>query len=139
MPSLELVLSRLDTERDRQLTHFDGQDTKAGVLLGFSGVLVALRPSGEPSLVAVGLVLAASAANMSLMVLWPRRFPAQDGQRLRQYLVADERLTRLTLVDSSLEMLAQASRLLARKARALKIGFVLLLASVLSFALGATL
>ncbi len=139
MPSLDLVLDRLDDERDRQLTHFEGQDTKAGVLLGFSGVLVALRPTGQSALVLTGVVLSAFAAVAALTVLWPRRFPAQDGPRLRRYLAADERLTKLTLVDSSLAMLTQAAWLLERKARALKIGFVLLLMSVVSLALSATL
>lgn len=59
--------------------------------------------------------------------------------QLRRYLAADERLTKLTLVDSSLAMLTQAAWLLERKARALKIGFVLLLMSVVSLALSATL
>ena len=42
LPSLPDALAAISGERDRQLQHFEGLDTKAGVLPGFDGVLVAL-------------------------------------------------------------------------------------------------
>jgi hypothetical protein len=42
---LELLSTEVQTEREAYVRHFDGLDTKAGVLLGFSGVLVALSTS----------------------------------------------------------------------------------------------
>jgi hypothetical protein len=41
--SLEIVLEEARAERAAQLQHFDALDAKAGVLLGFSAALVALR------------------------------------------------------------------------------------------------
>ena len=43
--SLEVVLQETRIEQVAQLQHFDGLDAKAGILLGFSGAIVALTPS----------------------------------------------------------------------------------------------
>ena len=42
--SRELLLALLLAERDKQLVHFEGLDTKAGLLLGVAGVVTTLAP-----------------------------------------------------------------------------------------------
>jgi hypothetical protein len=41
-PSLDLLIEINQSERDAQLSHFDSLDTKAGLVLGFAGVLIGL-------------------------------------------------------------------------------------------------
>ena len=52
--SITLVKEIVRDERSAQLAHFDALDTKAGVILGFAGVLVALSPSGRSIWVGLG-------------------------------------------------------------------------------------
>jgi hypothetical protein len=40
--SLDLLIELNQAERQLQLAHFDSLDTKAGLVLGFAGVLIAL-------------------------------------------------------------------------------------------------
>jgi hypothetical protein len=40
--SLDLLIEINQSERDAQLSHFDSLDTKAGLVLGFAGVLIGL-------------------------------------------------------------------------------------------------
>ena len=38
LPSLNLLLELVQSERDKQLAHFDALDNKAGIVLAFSGL-----------------------------------------------------------------------------------------------------
>lgn len=67
LSSLELVAREVKSGLDQQLRHFEGLDTKAGIVLGFAGVLVALSGKIEPLFGRIGLGLAAVAA---LMAVW---------------------------------------------------------------------
>jgi hypothetical protein len=40
--SLDLLVDEVRVEREAQLRHFDALDQKAGIVLGFAGVLVVL-------------------------------------------------------------------------------------------------
>jgi hypothetical protein len=87
-PSLELVLDQVASERNAINTHTDSLDTKAGLVLGFSGVLVGLSATAQQvdfksTLFRAGLevaVLAAGLAALAVMTsglaaLWlPGRF-----------------------------------------------------------------
>jgi len=70
--SLALLIEISKSERDAQLSHFDSLDTKAGLVLGFAGVLIAL--GGAPgSVLGLGsIILAALAAAMAVASFWPR-------------------------------------------------------------------
>jgi hypothetical protein len=48
LPSLDLIASLVEVQQDHQLRHFDGLDNKAGIMLGFAGVLVAIADGFEP-------------------------------------------------------------------------------------------
>jgi hypothetical protein len=45
--SLEIVAEEVKSERRMQLAHFDSLDSRAGIVLGFAGAIVALTPSGR--------------------------------------------------------------------------------------------
>jgi hypothetical protein len=43
-PSLNVLPEFVQSERDKQLAHFDALDSKAGIVLAFSGLLITLAP-----------------------------------------------------------------------------------------------
>lgn len=105
LSSLELVASEVKSELEQQLRHFEGLDTKAGIVLGFAGVLVALSGKVEPLVGRVGLGLAALAALLAVWAFFPRTFPVLDLSQLRErYLTAEPEFTALHLLDTRLEM-----------------------------------
>lgn len=132
-------LSVLDTEvRDQlasQLSHFESLDAKAGVLLGFAGLFVALAPGSDSTWIDVARFAGVVSAVLALLAFLPRNYPVLDLLRLRQrYLSAEPDFTRLTLLDTHIQMLEQARRLIEQKASRLKIAIgALLLAIALAF------
>jgi hypothetical protein len=64
--SLDIVLAQTRAERDAQLAHFEGLDSKAGVILGFAGALITLTPRVNNPWLDVGRAFAALAAAIGL-------------------------------------------------------------------------
>lgn len=139
MDSLDLLLNTATAERSAQLAHFDGLDAKAGVVLGFAGALIALSTGvrlGFRTPAVVGLVASALLAAAAFL---PRKLPALEMSELRRYLQADEEFTKLTLFDTTLQMISEGSGALGRKARLLKLSTVLLAMSAATLATGVVL
>lgn len=118
--SLELLIELNQNERQLQLAHFDSLDTKAGLVLGFAGVLIALG-NGSGTLAGIGsTTLAALAAVASVASFWPRRFASIDPTRLGDYAGAELAFTQLTVLDTLELMLVETMDRLDMKARRLK-------------------
>ena len=62
LPSLEVIGNEVSRERDRQLSHFERMDTKAGIILGLAGAVAALSSRGSPGLASAAAIGASSAA-----------------------------------------------------------------------------
>lgn len=139
-PSVGLIAAEAKAELESQMRHFESLDTKAGLVLGFSGVLVAVSgAAGGPWLTSARLI-AGLAAGVALMAFVPRRFPALDVRALRdEYIRAEESFTRMTLIDTRIEMTSEAASTIQKKAWLNKIGLALLLASVVVLAAGTIL
>jgi NADH-quinone oxidoreductase subunit J len=120
-PSLELVLGQVASERNAINAHTDSLDTKAGLVLGFSGVLVGLsataaegtldfkaalfRAGLEVAVLAAGL--AAAAIMTSVITLWKPRGHFHYELNLDKYKqkVADpEAGTRTALLEDQIAM-----------------------------------
>lgn len=129
-----MIAARVEAERERHTAHAESLDGKAGILLGFAGVVVALRGGGRASWIGIaGLLLTALAALFAVLAFAPRPFAVLEVRHLRdRYLRADARFTRLTLVDTEIEMI----ELVRRKARLLLTSLVLLLGGVACIAGG---
>jgi hypothetical protein len=124
--------SRTDAS-ERQLQHFEGLDTKAGVILGFDGVLIALARDTPVVPRLIGVALTALSAVLAVVTFRPRKFPTLDPLALRRYLGADPDRTRLVLYEATTDMIVEASQLLQAKARTLRWSLWALLAAVLAF------
>lgn len=126
--SLDLLIEINQSEREAQLAHFDSLDTKAGLVLGFAGVLIALgNGSGIPAGVG-STILAAIAALASVASFWPRKFPSIDPTRLGEYAASELAFTQLTVLDTLEVMLVETAAKLDLKARRLKWALVSLTA-----------
>src|SRR5436305_9352578 len=120
--SLGPLLAQVDKERGAQLQHFDSLDSKAGILLGLAGALIALSGGGHPILVGCGRAAAVLSAAGALSTFWPRGIGVVNMKQLRiHYLAADETFTKLALLDSQIEMLSRIQPELRTKAHRLKV------------------
>jgi hypothetical protein len=86
----DALLEQAQAQRVEQIAHWDALDTKAGLAIGFAGVLVGVTPGGPglPSML-VRLV-AFGAAAIALWAFWPRKIRALDIAILRDALVTFE-------------------------------------------------
>jgi hypothetical protein len=140
LPSPELIASRVEAQLDVQLRHFDGLDNKAGIVLGFAGILVAIGNGATIALAVAGRVAAVAAAVLALWAFLPRKYPVLDMRKLRdRYLRADLEFTTLHLLDTEIRMEERASALLDRKAFRLKLAVGLLATAALMIAAGTLL
>jgi hypothetical protein len=121
LPSLAIVLGQVVAERDTMNSHAESLDTKAGVVLGFAGVLVGLGATAQVAIsdkvvFQAGLAVAVVAAILAAWAFLPRRYPVLEVERLRQSnLTASEAETRLELLDTQIVMVKEAATLVKQK------------------------
>lgn len=72
LPSLDVVLAAVETQRTQQLGHFESLDNKAGVLIGFAGAIAALAKDVGTLSARFGVVLAILASFLAMWSLRPR-------------------------------------------------------------------
>jgi hypothetical protein len=133
-PSLALVLDLLRSGQAERRAHVDALDQKAGLALGFAGVLVTLSEHVAEPWRALGAVAAVIAAGLALWSFWPRQWPTPG--RARKYLDAPIERTQAALVDA-LDALEVRADLIGRtKARRLKAALVTLATAVLMLGIG---
>ncbi|MCZ6661462.1 MAG: hypothetical protein O6951_00865 [Actinobacteria bacterium] len=135
--SLDLLLEINQSEREAQLSHFDSLDTKAGLVLGFAGVLIALGNDATSLVGIMSIVGAALAAGAAVASFWPRGFPSIDPTRLGEYAASELAFTQLTVLDTLELMLVETRSLLDLKSRRLKWALVGLSAAAILGALEA--
>jgi hypothetical protein len=136
MPSLDLLLQFAVQERDKQIVHFDALDTKAGILLAFDGVLIALSHGIRLAFQLPGIAFAAASAVAALLAFWPRKYPVIEPMSLRQFLTYDLERTRLKLHDTIARTVMLGGEVLNVKIRNLKLALTLLVLAALTFGAG---
>lgn len=134
LPSLDLLFDLVQSERDKQRAHFDSLDGKAGIVLGFTGLLVTLAPELPIGYVVLVVLAALFSAGLSLAAFFPRQYPILEVGTMREYLTAQERDAKLTLHDTLAAMVVEGGKTLERKGEVLKAAFIAL--SVTSAILG---
>lgn len=121
LPSLAIVLAQVVAERETMNAHAESLDGKAGVVLGFAGVLVGLGATAQirisgTVIFEIGLDVAVVAAGLAAWAFLPRRYPVLEVERLRQSnLTASEEETRLELLDTQIVMVKEAATLVKQK------------------------
>lgn len=141
LPSLELLFDEVAAELAAQERRGDALDSKAGIVLGFAGVIVGLAVQALHGVLGEGgLAVAALAALCAGTAFVPRTFPTIGVLYLRQaYLTADVEFTRLRLLDTRIAMYQHTQRLLKQKALLVTAATVALGLAVILTVLGAIL
>ena len=134
LPSLGLVLDVLRAGREERRGHFEALDQKAGLAIGFAGVLVTLSNDISEPWRALGVVASVASAGFALTSFWPRRYEVLDN--VRDYLAALEPQTQLVLVDTLALMNLRTDRSMGAKARRLKAALVALALGVVMLGVG---
>jgi hypothetical protein len=116
---LELLAAEVVSELAAQERRSDALDSKAGILLGFAGVIVGLAAQdARDAFEDLGLAAAALSAALAGAAALPRSFPTMDVYALRQsYLTQDADVTRLRVLDTRIAMYRHTQQLLQKKAR----------------------
>lgn len=129
--SLDVLAAEARDQLAVQLRDFERLDAKAGVLLGFAGLAVALSPDSAHVLMAAARLTSVVAAIAAVLTLAAGRFPIVDLVRLRNfYLSADVRSARLVILDTHVDIFEEARRLTLRKARLLTVTSTALLVAI---------
>jgi hypothetical protein len=127
LPSLEVVSRAVQSEREGQLRHVESLDTKAGIVLGFAGAVVALATRTGSTLAVAGGAVAAIAAAGAVWTFFPRAFPVLEARALRdRYVRAEPSFTVLHLLDTTIFMIEEGALLIRAKSRRLRLSMLLL-------------
>jgi hypothetical protein len=137
IPSLGIVETTLTREEDSFRVRANGIDTKAGLLLSASGVLIALV-GGKPSVAGlVAQLLSVGAGGVAVAALWPRVDKGIGPRKLRdRYLTTPVAVTRLILLNTRIDLHAKDEEHLMEKASRLRVAAVLLLSAALAVVVG---
>jgi hypothetical protein len=122
LPSLRVLADQIASERATMNAHAESLDTKAGVVLGFAGILVGLGATAVTAvsgklIFQIGLGFGAAAAILAALAFLPRKYPVLQVIRLRDDLTAPEDETKLELLDTQIEIVRQAADLVKLKGR----------------------
>ena len=123
--SLDVIAAQVTSERQTMNAHAESLDTKAGVVLGFAGVLVGLGATAQTVVSSdltfkVGLGVAVAAALSAAFGFLPRKYPVVEVLPLREFLTASENETKLTLLDVQIDMVIETAKLVRQKGRRVK-------------------
>lgn len=128
--SLDVVEDAVRREFAAQERRADAADTRAGLVLGFAGLVVSVGGDGWLPLVLTSRVLAGLAGLAALTALSPRAASGLDARALRARLGADAVDTRLVLLTTDVaSCTAQCARLAVKVAR-LRLATRLLMAAL---------
>jgi hypothetical protein len=127
LPSLDILTDQVASERETINSHSESLDIKAGLVLGFAGVLVGLGATAQPAVSGrlvfqFGLAFAVVAALVAALCFLPRWFPVLQVARLRQsHLAAPTQETKRELLDAEIAMVEQSARLVKQKGLGLRV------------------
>jgi hypothetical protein len=126
LPSLNLLLDLVQSERDKQRAHFDSLDGKAGIILGFTGLIITLAPELPIGYVILVVLAALATAGLALAAFFPRKYPILEVGTMREYLTAQESDAKSTLHDTLAGMVVEGGKTLQRKGEWLTAAFIAL-------------
>jgi len=138
LPGLNFVDAEVRAAVDVLERRSEGLDTKAGLCLGFAGVLVGIllrAGSGVAAYVALGVDFAV--AVLSLLGYRMRSITVLKPRQLRRYIGYDEPSIRLVVLDTRLVQSEELERNLRRKANVISAALIGLLLAVMATAVAA--
>lgn len=133
-PSLQLIMGDLERRESAMVVKTGSLETKAGLNLGFSSLLITQVANDSGSGTAVAALLAVGALLAAFVALWPTKIVEISPVQLRQrYLMKSEAETRLALFDSRAEILRQREQRFRFKVAWHRVSSTLTVVAVLTF------
>ena len=130
--SIEVLEGEVREQLAAQWSYVENLDAEAGVVLGFSGLVVVVAPAGDTVWVDLARLAAVLSGVIALFVFLPRDYPVVDLRAfLRGYLTAEPTTGLLALVDTHLNVLDHAAGLIDHKSRWLKGSIAALLVAIM--------
>ena len=138
--SLAVIEAAVRRELDAQERRADAADTRAGLVLGFAGVIASVGLGDVwPPLAVAGRLVAGVAALVSLSALAPPIGWELDAEQLRRrYLAADPTRTRIALLDTEAAVTAFLAHRLRNKLARLRLAAAFLMVAVALTTTGVT-
>jgi drug/metabolite transporter (DMT)-like permease len=132
LPSLDLLSDAATEELAAYERRADALDSKAGVLLGFAGVVVAVSAANLDGWLAHASAIAAGvAALVAGFAFVPREFPTIALLPLRdKYLTSAGEFTQLRLLDTRIAMVSRVQATVRSKARSVTLASIALAIAV---------
>lgn len=116
MPSLDLIAQSVHEELRGLTQHADAIDAKAGVLLGAAALLITFTGEKHGVWITVAHLSAFLSGAFALLCLVPKKSPKLRVKSLRdKYLTSEASITKLSILDSEVEMHGLAERAVVRK------------------------
>lgn len=132
LPGLDTVAEVVGSELDAQERRGDAIDTKAGLVLGFSGVLAGVQMHGVNDGHLAAVSLDGVSAVIALLALLLRPFPGLAPRRIRSYAPWSDDQVKLQLMDTRIEIFETTRRKLNQKTHLLLASSISLLAAVVA-------
>lgn len=130
--SIEVFLAEVRDQLAAQRSHVESLDAKAGVVLGFSGLLGAVAPNGSAPWMNLARGAAVFAGIVALFGLLPRGCAVVNLRTFqRDYLTAEPTTVQLVLFDTQLDVLASTAGVIDHKSRRLKASIAALLVAII--------
>jgi hypothetical protein len=135
--TLNIVRAELDIERGAQEQRSTSADTRAGLVVGFSGVMASIAISNRSLLSLPGLALAVIAAILAATVLWPRLQRTVNPRALRnRYLAGPPDKIKLSVLDRRILDYEENQEQIKIKIARLKRAITVFVAAVVALLLG---
>lgn len=136
-PSLAVVERELNRAEVSHQQHAQGLDTKAGLVLGAAGVIVALAVGHRSLSLTGGQVSAVAAGVAAARAFLPRTGGIINPSELQErYLDQPERTTRLTLLATRVDLFQADEEALKVKFLSLRVAVVFLLVAAVDVCVG---
>ncbi|HYP23899.1 MAG TPA: hypothetical protein VEV43_10015 [Actinomycetota bacterium] len=130
--SIEVFLAEVHDQLAAQRSHVESLDAKAGVVLGFSGLLAAVAPDGNALWMDLARGAAIFAGIFALFGLLPRGYAVVDLRAFqRDFLTAQPTTAQLVLFDTQLNVLADTAGVIDHKSRRLRASIAALLVAII--------
>ena len=137
LPSLGLLVEAVRDERAERRAHLDAMDSKAGIVLGFAGVVAALSDVGTTWVLKVGVGVAVIAALLALASYWPQKFRRLNLDALgTKYLNESAQETRRAVLGTLIHNTLENDKIEQRKVKRLKWAFGSLALAIVLVATG---
>lgn len=137
--SLDVIEEYVRRELDAEERRADAVDGKAGLVLGFAGVLVSLGPGFVwPPLALAARVVAGLAGLLAVLAFVPRTLPFLDPRSLHRHVDADPDATRRLVVTVCVGAYGRIRTTFERKVACLRRAVWLLILAVALSVLGSS-